>query len=358
MTPPAEPTIALLGLGRMGSAIARAIARRLADDGGRLVLYNRTAVRADELAAELRALPGLAERIAVAATPAEAVVGAAVALSSVADDAALAELYRRPDGVLAGLRPPTVAVDLSTVLPATVRALAAEVAERTGAAFLDAPVSGSTATAEAGQLTLMVGGDPAALERVRPVLERFSARIFHLGPSGAGATTKLAVNTVILALNGAVAEALVLAERAGVDRERAYEVFAASAIGAPFVHYKRAAFLDPASVPPAFSVALAEKDIRLALGLAAEVGARLPLGEATLATLLETERAIGPDRDFSEVATYLRRAAGRTGHAGDRTAEAAGTGETGDRTAEAAGPPSNVADRPTEAGGLSAEAAT
>lgn len=303
---PTRPTIALLGLGRMGSAIARAIARRLVDDGGRLVLYNRTRERAEALAAELGALPGLADRIAVAASPADAAAAADVALSSVADDAALGELYRRPDGVLAGLRAPTVAVDLSTVLPATVRALAAEAAERTGAAFLDAPVSGSTATAEAGQLTLMVGGDLEALERARPVLERFSARIFHLGPSGAGATTKLAVNTVILALNGALAEALVLAERAGVDRERAYEVFAASAIGAPYVHYKRAAFLDPNSVPPAFSIALAEKDIRLALGLAAEVGTRLPLGEATLATLLEAEAAIGPDRDFSEVATYLR----------------------------------------------------
>jgi 3-hydroxyisobutyrate dehydrogenase-like beta-hydroxyacid dehydrogenase len=311
--PGSGPTIALLGLGRMGSAIARAIARRLAgegiDGGGRLVLYNRTAERADALAAELRAVPGLAERVTVAPTAAEAAAAADVLLSSVADDAALADLYRRPGGVLEGLRLSSVAVDLSTVLPATVKALAAEVAERTGAAFLDVPVSGSTATAEAGQLTLMAGGDETALERARPVLAAFSARIFHLGPSGAGATMKLAVNTVILALNGAIAEALVLAERAGVDRERAYEVFAASAIGAPYVHYKRAAFLDPAAVPPAFSVALAEKDLRLALGLAAEVGARLPLGEATLATLLETEAAIGPDRDFSEVATYLRQTA-------------------------------------------------
>ncbi len=306
---PGEPTIALLGLGRMGSAIARTIARRLADDGGHLLLYNRTAERAANLAAELRTLPGLADRIEVAASPAEAAAASDVLLSSVADDAALADLYRRPDGVLAGLRAPTVAVDLSTVLPATVRALAVEVAD-TGASFLDAPVSGSTATAEAGQLTLMVGGEATALERARPVLERFSARIFHLGPNGAGATVKLAVNTVILALNGALAEALVLAERAGVERERAYAVFEASAIGAPYVHYKRAAFLDPTSVPAAFSVALAEKDIGLALALAAEVGARLPLGEATLATLRETEAAIGPERDFSEVATYLRSAAG------------------------------------------------
>ncbi|HWP62675.1 MAG TPA: NAD(P)-dependent oxidoreductase [Candidatus Binatia bacterium] len=311
MATPTAPTIALLGLGRMGAAISRAIARRLADDGGRLVLYNRTASRAEELAAELRTLPGLGERITVAGTPAEAAAGADVVLSSVADDAALGELYRRPDGVLAGLRPPTVAVDLSTVLPTTVRGLATDVLERTGAAFLDSPVSGSVATAEAGQLTLMVGGDPDALERARPVLERFSARIFHLGPNGAGATLKLAVNTVILALNEAVAEALVLAERAGVERERAYAVFEASAIGAPFVHYKRAAFLDPASVPPAFSLALAEKDIRLALGLAAEVGARLPVGETILATLQAAEAAIGPDRDFSEVATYLRGADGR-----------------------------------------------
>ncbi|HXG40792.1 MAG TPA: NAD-binding protein, partial [Candidatus Limnocylindrales bacterium] len=179
--------------------------------------------------------------------------------------------------------------------------------------ILDSPVSGSVPTAEAGQLTLMVGGEAHDLERARPVLDAFSARIFHLGPLGAGATIKLAVNTVVMALNAALAEALVLAERAGVPRERAYEVFAASVVGAPFVQYKKAAFLDPASVPPAFSLELAQKDLRLALQLAREVGAPMPGAETNLAVLQAAAATIGAERDFSEVATYLR--SGRSGMA-------------------------------------------
>ena len=134
----------------------------------------------------------------------------------------------------AGLRPGPVAVDMSTVLPDTIRALAAAVRAR-GAGVLDAPVSGSVTPGPTGELTIMVGGDAADLERARPVLERLARRVFHLGPLGTGAAMKLAVNTVIFGLNEAVAEALVLAERNGIERALAYEVLAASAAGAPMV---------------------------------------------------------------------------------------------------------------------------
>ena len=110
------------------------------------------------------------------------------------------------------------------------------------------------------------------MDRARPVLDVLGARVFHLGDLGAGATMKLAVNAVVHALNQALAEALVLAERAGVDRAKAYEVFAASAIAAPFVHYKQAAFLDPAGTPVAFMLDLVAKDLALIEDLAAEVG--------------------------------------------------------------------------------------
>jgi 3-hydroxyisobutyrate dehydrogenase/2-hydroxy-3-oxopropionate reductase len=277
----------------MGSAIARTLARA----GGRLVVYNRTPDRAAELAASIGG--------ETATTPAEVAARVDVLLSSVADDEALTALYRGPGGVLDGLTARTVAVDLSTILPATIRDLADDVRRR-GAGILDAPVSGSVATAEAGRLTIMVGGDAADLERARPVLEAVAARIIHIGELGAGATVKLAVNAIVMSLNEALAEALVLAERAGVPRHLAYEVFASSAVGAPFVQYKQAAFVDPDGTAPAFSIGLAQKDLRLILALAEQVGARMPQTRANLDVLEEAGRAVGTERDFSEVATHLR----------------------------------------------------
>jgi 3-hydroxyisobutyrate dehydrogenase-like beta-hydroxyacid dehydrogenase len=283
----------MLGAGRMGSAIARTLARA----GGRLVVYNRTPGRATDLAALIGG--------ETAATPAEVASRVDVLLSSVADDEALTALYRGPDGVLGGLTARTVAVDLSTILPATIRDLADDVRQR-GAGLLDAPVSGSVATAEAGRLMIMVGGEAADLERARPVLEAAAARVIHVGDLGAGATVKLAVNAIVMSLNGALAEALVLAERAGVPRALAYEVFASSAVGAPFVQYKQAAFVDPDGTAPAFSIGLAQKDLRLILALADQVEAQMPQTRANLGVLEEAGRAVGAERDFSEVATHLR----------------------------------------------------
>jgi 3-hydroxyisobutyrate dehydrogenase/2-hydroxy-3-oxopropionate reductase len=143
-----------------------------------------------------------------------------------------------------------------------------------GAHLLDTPVSGSVALAERGELTVLVGGEVAALDRARPILGAFGSRIVHLGGPGAGATMKLVVNSVLHGLNQAVAEALVLAERAGVDRAAAYDVLAASAIAAPFVHYKRDAYVHPETAAVAFTLMLGAKDLRLIGDLAHRVGAR------------------------------------------------------------------------------------
>jgi 3-hydroxyisobutyrate dehydrogenase-like beta-hydroxyacid dehydrogenase len=147
--------------------------------------------------------------------------------------------------------------------------------------LIDTPVSGSVSTVESGTLTVMVGGDQEALERARPVLDAFAKSIFHLGDVGAGATMKLVVNALVAALNVAVSEALVLAERAGLDRQTVYDVFEASAAGAPYVKYKREAFLRPGEVPVAFSLALTAKDSELIHDLAQRVGARMDQGEAS-----------------------------------------------------------------------------
>lgn len=287
------PVVAIIGTGRMGSAMARSLARA----GVPLVVQNRSRERAETLAAEIGA------RVAI--TPAEAASAADVCLTMLADDAAVEAVYGGPDGLVAGARRGSVLVDLSTVTPDTIRSLEAP-ARAAGLGLLDSPVSGSVATAESGQLTLMVGGEAGALERAMPALAPLAKTIVHIGPLGSGAAMKLAVNTVIFGLNEAVAEGLVLAEAAGIERGLAYDVIAASAAGAPFVGYKRAAFVDPESTPVAFALELAEKDLRLIGALAESLGVPMPQSR----TNLEVVRAAGAggDRgaDFSAVATHLR----------------------------------------------------
>ncbi|HET8783998.1 MAG TPA: NAD(P)-dependent oxidoreductase, partial [Candidatus Limnocylindrales bacterium] len=221
------------------------------------------------------------------------------------DGAAVDEVYGGPEGVIAGAHPGAVIVDSSTVPPAVIRRHEAAIRAR-GAGVLDAPVSGSVSLAESGALTLMVGGEMADLERARPVLQAYGNRLFHLGPLGSGAAMKLAVNAVIFGLNQAVAEGLVLAERAGIPRDWAYDVLAASAVGAPYLGYKRAAFLEPDATPVAFAVELAAKDLRLIEALAAEVGVELPQSNVNLEVMDALSSAGQRERDFSAVAAYLR----------------------------------------------------
>ena len=199
----------------------------------------------------------------------------------------------------------TVVADTSTVDPRTVLQLGPDVTAR-GASLLDTPVSGSIQLVESGELTVLAGGPADDLDRARAVLEILSKRIIHVGPLGAGATMKLAVNAIIHGLNQALSESLVLAERAGVERAAAYEVFASSAVAAPFVLYKRAAFEHPDSAPVAFSLDLVAKDLDLILGLAARTGAPMPQAEVNRRTVAEAvEAGYGP-ADLSALARRLR----------------------------------------------------
>ena len=286
-------TVAIVGTGRMGSAMARALARA----GHDLVVQNRTRSSCEALAGEIAAR--------VVDTPAEAAASAGIILSMLADDDAVGQVYGGPDGLLSGARPGSVLVDMSTVGPSVLRALA-DSADAADVGLLDAPVSGSVSLAESGQLTLMVGGEAAHLERVRPVLEGVAKAIFHLGPLGTGAAMKLAVNAVIFGLNQAVAEGLVLAEAAGIDRAVAYDVIAAGAAGAPYVGYKRGQFLDPEGAPVAFSLALTEKDLRLITETAEALGQPLPQTAINLEVVRAAIAAGGGARDFATVAGEVR----------------------------------------------------
>ena len=285
--------VAVVGTGRMGAAMVG----RLAGAGHQVVVQNRTRARADVVAERYG--------LRVVDLPREAAAGADVVVVSLADDAAVRGAYGGPDGIVAGLDPGAVVADTSTVDPATVQALAPDV-EGAGAALVDTPVSGSVSTVESGELLVMVGGDGGALDRARPVLDAFARRILHLGPLGTGATMKLAVNSVVHALNEALAEALVLAEKAGVDRSAAYEVFVSSAVAAPFVLYKRAAYENPGEAPVAFALDLVAKDLDLVADLAARVGADMPQLAANRGVVERARRAGLGSSDLSALAEVLR----------------------------------------------------
>jgi 3-hydroxyisobutyrate dehydrogenase/2-hydroxy-3-oxopropionate reductase len=286
-------SIAVIGTGRMGGAMVG----RLRQAGHHVLAFNRTRPRAAAVAEATGA--------ELAGTAADAVTAADVVLVSLADDAALRDAYGADDGIVAGVQPGTVVLETSTVHPNTIRELAPLIEAR-GGVLLDAPVSGSVPVVERGELTFMVGGDAEALERVRPVLDALAAKVFHLGPLGSGAIVKLAVNDVVHGLNQAISEALVLAERAGVARSKVYDVFAASAIAAPFVQYKRAAFEDPESVPVAFALDLVAKDLELIDALASSVDARMPQLATNRRVVAEALAAGLGDRDLSALAELLR----------------------------------------------------
>ena len=290
--------VAVVGTGRMGSAMARSFARGGAD----LIVHNRTLDSARALASELGAR--------VVDTAAEAAAAADVAVSMLADGDAVRAMWDGPTGLAAGAHDGGVLVDSSTVPPDTLVAFEATVRQR-GSGIVDAPVSGSTMLAEQGQLTIMAGGSAADLDRARPALDLVAKAVTHVGPLGSGAALKRAVNALIFALNNSVSEALVLAERAGLDRALAYEVFASSAAGAPYVGYKRDAFVSPDASPVAFSLDLAAKDLRLIVQLADRLGVPIPQSRVNQRIIGDATERLGRDRDMSSVAVHLRELIGK-----------------------------------------------
>lgn len=260
--------VAVLGTGRMGSAMAR----RVAAAGHHVTVWNRTETTARVLAESIPPTP-----MAVARTPAAAVQNQDVILSVLADGDVTRAVVLEP-AVLAALTPTAVVCDLGTsgVSAATDIATGLRGAR---VRFVDAPVSGSVSAVEAGTLLVMAGGEPDAIDAARTVLGAFARKVVHVGPAGAGQAMKLAVNLVVHDLNAAVSEALLIAKAAGIAAEDAYDVFQDSVIAAPFVVYKRAAFLDP-ETRVAMSLDLVDKDLRLINGLAEELGVSVPLTNA------------------------------------------------------------------------------
>jgi 3-hydroxyisobutyrate dehydrogenase-like beta-hydroxyacid dehydrogenase len=277
----------------MGGAMAATLTRA----GFGTILWNRNRSKADAVGAAIGA--------PVAATAAEAASRASIVLTSLADDPAVLDTYLAADGIVSGIASSSVVLETSTIDPETVQRVGAAV-DAAGGAHLDCPVSGSVSTVEAGALTIMVGGDADVLERARPVLDALASNVIHVGDRGAGAATKLAVNGLVHGLNVALSEAVVLAERAGVDRAKAYEVFATGAGGAPFVQYKRDAYEHPDKAAVAFSLDLVAKDLELITRLGERVGAPMRQAAAGLAIVHNAIDAGFGDRDLSAIAVYLR----------------------------------------------------
>ncbi len=275
-----------------------AMCHRLAAAGHRVRLWNRTAARAEVVREEIGG-----SGLVTAASAAECVRGAEVVLSMLADGDATTEVLLDQE-LLEALAPGAVICDLGTSGVGVARALSAAYAA-SGRRFVDSPVSGSVATVAAGQLLVMAAGAPEDIEAASTVLSAFAARVVTVGDPGLGQAMKLAVNLVVHDLNSALSECLVLAEGAGIDPSTAYDVLENSAVGAPFVRYKRAAFLEP-DQPVAMSLSLVAKDFGLIAGLAEDQGTGMPVSEAARRVVDAAVGAGHGDRDMAYLPTYMR----------------------------------------------------
>jgi len=285
-------TLGFVGLGAMGSRLAR----RLLEAGHTVVGYNRSAGKA-------RALESAG--LKVAGTPREAAAGAAAVFSMVTDNAALRAVALGPDGIVAGLGRDTVFVEMSTVSPAVTREIGDAVAAR-GSAMLDAPVSGSTITVEQGHASIVVGGDPGALERVKPYLAAMGpGGITHVGALGVAKTMKIATNLGLAVQILAFSEAVLLAEKAGIARATAVEALLKSVVASPMLKYRGPFVVGTMPREAWFNVSMMQKDMQLALDQAHATGVTLPTTALTQ-EWLTMARGLGlGERDFATVFDVL-----------------------------------------------------
>ncbi len=283
--------VAFLGLGTMGAAMAANIARA----GLPLTVWNRTPGRATALV-EAGAIE--------AASPAEAARESDVIVVCVSDTPDVEAVLFGADGVAEGVRSGSLVIDCSTIAPAATRRFAARLGDR-GVAMVDAPVSGGSEGAQKGTLTIFVGGEAADVDRARPVLEAMGRTITHVGPVGNGQAVK-AVNQVILA--GAylgVAEGIILGLKAGLDLPQVVEALGGGAAQS-WVLANRSGRMIENDYPLGFKVALHRKDLAIALELARELGAELPVSEF-VAQVEDGLIADGyADEDMSAVARAIR----------------------------------------------------
>jgi len=287
--------LGFVGLGVMGSRTVK----RLLDAGHEVTGHNRTKSKAQWL---------LDAGMKWADSPRAVVNASDVSLSMVTNTSALQSVADGPDGLLAGLKAGKIHVDMSTVSPAYSRELAQQV-EAQGAAMLDAPVSGSVVTLEEGKLSLMVGGDPAVFEKVKPILLDIGPKVTHVGKNGLAVTMKIATNLSLAVQMIAFCEGVLIAEKSGIKREVAVEVLANSVIASPMVKY-RGPFVLQMPDEAWFNVNMMQKDMNLALELGRQLDIPLPTTSITN-EFLTAARGMGfEEQDFAVMFDVLAKMSG------------------------------------------------
>jgi len=276
--------VGFVGLGLMGGRIVK----RLLEAGHQVSGYNRTRSKAEAL---IQA--GMQWKV----TPREVVQAADITLSMVTDTAALSSVTDGADGILAGLSPGKIYVDMSTVSPRLTRELAERVTA-VGADMLDAPVSGSVATVESGMLIIYVGGRADVLERVRPVFESLSQKIIHVGENGQAIATKVAINLSLPIQLIGLFEGVLIAERSGIPRAAALDALLNSVMASPAMKY-RAPFILKMPEEVWFSAAMMQKDLDIALEFGKELGVSLRTVELASEMLAKAVEMGMGDEDFA-----------------------------------------------------------
>jgi 3-hydroxyisobutyrate dehydrogenase-like beta-hydroxyacid dehydrogenase len=278
-----RPCIGWIGMGKMG----RPMSERLIHAGYAVTIYNKTREKVAELAAR---------GVRVAETPEDLAHDASIIFTMVSDSAALEAVALPPHGFLAGAKPGSTLIDMSTVSPQTSIQLA-KVAEEKGVGLLRAPVSGSTVMAAAGTLGIMVSGRRDAYERSLPILQVLGQKVFYLGSGEEARYMKLVLNMVMGVTCQAMAEALVFGNRSGLATDKMLEVMNNSVIASPFVGYKTKALINR-DFTPAFTVKMMEKDFDIALAQAKEMRVSVPVTDLVRKMLAQATSTGKGDLDF------------------------------------------------------------
>ncbi|MEJ2302793.1 MAG: NAD(P)-dependent oxidoreductase [Anaerolineales bacterium] len=288
-------TLGFVGLGVMGGRMVK----RLLEAGHPVIGYNRTKSKADWL---------LDAGMKWADSPRLVAEGSDVTFTMVTNTYALEAVTSGADGILAGLSAGKIYVDMSTVSPTASQKIASQVAKR-GAQMLDAPVSGSVSTLEEGKLSIMVGGDQDAFEKVKPVLEDIGPKVTHVGANGLAVAMKIATNLSLAVQMLALSEGVLLAEKIGIKRETAVEVLLNSVIASPMVKY-RGPFVLKQPDEAWFDVNMMQKDMNLALELGRQLDVPLPTTAITN-EFLTAARGMGmEDKDFAILFEVLAKMSG------------------------------------------------
>src|SRR5258706_209311 len=285
--------LGFIGIGNMGSRIAK----RLLEHGYQVIAYNRSRDAAQAL---VKYGATVADSIEVLASEAD------VILSSLTNDNAVKSVYTDPEGVFARVRRGSAIIEMSTVLPATSRALY-DLSREAGVKCLDSPVSGSTSAAEEGTLTLFCGGDEELFQAAPPIFSSIASQHFYLGGSGSGTAMKLVANTLLGVGMQAIAESVALGQKEGLDRHRLFEVLSRTAVIAP-AHLGKLSRADRGDYSAQFAIRLMNKDFGLVLETAA--AARVPMPATAAAFQVNVaEFNEGKEEDFSAVITLMERLA-------------------------------------------------